>query len=185
MLLRVENEGVKCFAQRCEPQTVIDDLGVAKSYLLLVVLHLAIEGECFEFTMGEHDEGAPRGFVTATGLDADETVFDQIDTADGIAGADFIQQFDQLNGLKLHTVDRNWFAGDKADLDRLFVVWSVFRRAGHGPGAVEGRVVGIFEFAAFVADVPDIAVTRVNLLPAGGNGDAVRFGVVEAVLRGF
>lgn len=40
----------------------------------------------------------------------------------------------------------------------------------------------MFQFAAFVTDVPEIAVATVNLLPAGLYRDSVLLGVVEAVL---
>ena len=53
------------------------------------------------------------------------------------------------------------------------------------PGAEERRIGRIFQFASFVADVPQIAIATVDLLAAGFDWDRVLFGVVETVLPRF
>ena len=119
------------------------------------------------------DQGAARGFVEPAALDADEAVLHQVDAADGVARADFVQQFDDLYRFQRHTVYGDGLAFDEADLHHFFAVGRFLRRAGHHPGAGQGRVVGVLELAALVADVPKVAVAGVDFFPAGGDGDAV------------
>ncbi len=46
----------------------------------------------------------------------------------------------------------------EADLDKLFAVGRFLRAFCHDPGARKRRVGCVFEFAALMADVPEIAV---------------------------
>ncbi len=65
-----------------------------QSDVLLVVRDFAVEGKRFELAMGRDDERSAGRLVASARLDADEAVFDEIDAADGVARADFVQQLD-------------------------------------------------------------------------------------------
>jgi hypothetical protein len=58
------------------------------------VQQVAIEAQGFQFAVGGEQQRASGSFIAAARLDADETVLDQIDASDGVASADFVEQFD-------------------------------------------------------------------------------------------
>ncbi len=142
---------------------------------------VALQAQSFEFAVRGNQQRSARRFVTAARLDADETVLHQVDAADGIASADLVQQLDQRNRIELHPVHGNRSALFEADFDLLLAVGSFLRRTGQLPGAGERRVARIFQFPALVADVPQVAIAAVDLLAAGGHGNAALLGIVEAV----
>ena len=47
---------------------------------------------------------------------------------------------------------------------------------------VPAPATGVGKFATLMAQVPDVAVTAVDLLAAGGHGDAALLGIIEAIL---
>src|SRR5439155_8315344 len=75
--------------------------------------------------------------------------------------------------------NRNTFF--ETDDHLLLAVRSILRRTRQLPGARERCVPGIFQFPALVADVPQIAITAVNFLPAGGHRNSAFLGIVETV----
>ena len=182
MLLGVLDKGVQGLAQRGKPKTEINQLGILQRDLLLVVHHFAVQRQRLELAMRGGDQGAARSLIEAAALDADEAVLHQVDAADRIARADLIQQFHDLHRLQLHAVDRDGLAFDKANLHHFLAVGCFLRRAGHHPGGGQGRVAGILQLAALMADVPQVAIAGVDLLPARRHRDAVRFGIVQAIL---
>src|SRR6185369_7617311 len=114
---------------------------------------------------------SPGSLIAAAGLDSHETVLHDVHAADGIASTNFVQQLDQLDRLHLHAIDGNWNSLLEADLDLLFPIRSFLRRTGNLPGGVERRIARVFQLTAFVADVPQVSVTAVNLGAARGHGD--------------
>ena len=135
VLLRVVDECVERFAQRREPQAEIDQLGILQPNVLLEVHEVALQAQGFEFAVRGNQQSSARSFVAAARLDADKAVLHQVDAADGIASADFVQQLDQRNRIELHAVHRNRNSLFKADHDLLFAVGSFLRRTGQLPGA--------------------------------------------------
>ncbi len=63
----------------------------------------------------------------------------------------------------------------------LHRVGRVLRRLRPRPRRVERRVVGIFQFAALVADVQQVAVAAVDLLAALRHRNAMRLGILQAI----
>ena len=119
------------------------------------------------------EQRAAGSFVRAAGLHADEAILDEVGAADAVLGGDFVELVQEIDGAELRTVDGNGRAGFKADFDFFGFVGSFFRRDGPLPHGFVGRVGGIFEFAAFVAEVPDVAVAAVDILFALLDGDVV------------
>src|SRR5689334_10477830 len=105
-------------------------------------------------------------FVASTRLNSDETILHQIDASHGIPGADLIQQFDERHGIHIHAVHRNRNSLNEVDADLFLFVWSVLWRARNLPGRREWSISRILQLPAFMADVPQITVAAVNLLPA-------------------
>src|SRR5579871_4685677 len=135
--------------------------------------------------MSSDQQRATGSFVASAGLHTDKAVLDQIDAADCVAAADFIEQLNKRNRIHLEAIDRDRNALGEADADFFFLVWCLLRRTGQLPGRGQRRIAGIFELSALVADVPEVAVPAVNLLAAGGDRDAVGLGVIEAIFAGL
>ena len=95
-----------------------------------------------------------RGFVAAARFDADESVLHQINSADCVATADLVQQFDQRNRIELHSVYGDGDTLFKADDNLLLAVGRFLGRTGELPGCCKRRVACIFQFPALVADMP-------------------------------
>src|SRR5579872_655239 len=131
--------------------------------------------------MSEEQQRAAWSLIAATRLDTDEAVLDEVNASDGVAAADFVQDRNQSHGIELHIIDGNWNALFKADGDRLGLVRRFLRRYRHLPGGVQWTVAGVFQFPTLMAQVPEVAIAAVNLFAAGGNGNSMRFGVVEAI----
>src|SRR5439155_7951418 len=100
-----------------------------------------------------------------------EAVFDEVGAADTVAGGDFVERVEKIHGAELRAVDGNRSAGFETDFDFFGFVWSFFRRNSPLPHGFAGSVGGIFEFAAFVAEVPDVAIAAVNVLFALLDGE--------------
>src|SRR4029077_18875086 len=112
------------------------------------------------------EQGSSRCFVTTPRLDADETVLHQVNSSNRVAAANFVQQFDQGGRIHRQSVDRDWHALLKTDLDLLLAIGGLLRRVGQLPGAGERRVARIFQFPTLMADMPKIAIATMDLLPA-------------------
>src|SRR3984957_13905052 len=180
-LLGVVDKRVEGFAQWGKPQAEVNQLSVFETNLLFVVHHFAVQGQRLELAVCGGDQGAARGLIEAAALDANEAILYQVDAADRIAGADLVQQLNDLYRLQRHSVYGYRLAFDEADLHYFLTVRRFLRGAGPNPGGGQGRVTCVLKFAALMADVPQVAVAGVDLLPACRYLDAMGFGVVQAV----
>src|SRR6476661_4356650 len=142
---------------------------------------IAFQAERFKFAMAGNQQGSARSLVTPARLDTHKPVLYQIDSADRIASANLVEQLDQRNGIKLHPIHRNRSTLLEADYDLLLAIWGILRRAGQLPRAGERSIACIFQFPAFVADVPQVAIAAMNLFAAGGNGNSPLLGIVETI----
>ncbi len=50
----------------------------------------AVDTERFEFAVREDEKRAAGSFIRAARFDADEAIFDEIDSADAVRGGDFV-----------------------------------------------------------------------------------------------
>src|ERR1700730_15275516 len=99
-------------------------------------------------------------------------VLDNIDASDRVASADFVHQFDERYRIERLSTDRNRDALLESDFNLLFFVRSLWWRFRQLPGASKRCVGRVFELSAFVAEVPEIAIAAVDLLPAFRHGKA-------------
>ena len=152
-------------ASRCgvNHSAVINHFGVAQRKHLRVVRRLAVEAQRFEFAMRGDQQRAARRFVRAARFHPDQAIFDQVDASHAVRRRDFIQLFDQRHRGTLFAVHRNRRAGLESDFDVRRLVRRFFRRDDPLPHRFVRLVRGIFEHAAFVAQVPDVAVARINV----------------------
>src|SRR5262245_41970909 len=120
---------------------------------------VAFQAESFQLAMRGKQQRAARSFVAAARLDPDKAILDEVDATDGVAAANLVEQLHQRNRIQLLAVHRDRCSLGKSDGDSLLAIGCVFRRARQLPGGVKWSVGRIFQFAAFMAYVPDVAVT--------------------------
>src|SRR5216683_4355905 len=89
-LLRDIEKSVEGLAQRCEPQTVVNQLRIAQRKCLLKMRGLAIDGEALEFLVGFDEQRSAGSFVSAARFHSHEAIFDQVGAADAVFRGDFI-----------------------------------------------------------------------------------------------
>ena len=94
----------------------------------------------------------------------------------------FVQLIEQRDSGPLLSVDRHWCAFIEANFHFRRLVGGFFRRNDPLPHRLFGLVRGIFEHAAFVAQVPDVAVARVNIRLGLLDRYVVRLRVGDGVL---
>src|SRR5580658_9736200 len=92
-----------------------------------------------------------------------------------------IQFFHQREGGKRVTVHRYRSSVLEADGHATRRVRRFFRTLADLPYFVGDTVGWIFQRTAFVADVPNVAITAVNLLDRLGNWHVVLFGVFDRI----
>ena len=125
---------------------------------------------------------AARSFIRAARFDADQPIFDQVDAPDAVFRRDFVQLIEQRDRGTFLAVHRHRRARIESDLDVRRLVRRFFRRRDPLPHRFLGFVRGIFEHAAFMAQVPDIAVARIDVRLGLLDGHLVRIRVGDGVL---
>src|SRR6267378_3515473 len=122
---------------------------------------LAVNGQSLEFLMGFHEKGSAGSFVRAARFHPDETIFDKIGAADAVLCGNFIERVKKVDRAEFRAVDGDWCADFKTDFDFFGFVRSFFRRNDPLPHRFVWRAARIFELAAFVAEMPDVAIAAV------------------------
>src|SRR5579864_3464612 len=146
---------------------------------------VTLAAQRFQFTMGRYQQRAAGSLIAAARFDSHESVLDDINATNSIAPADFIQQLNQRDRTKPHSIDTHRDTLFEFDLHLLFAIGSILRGIRNLPGTRKRRIGGVLQFAALMADVPQISIATVNLLAAGCDRNAMRFGVIKAILARF
>ena len=127
----------------------------------------------------EHD-GAAGGFVAAARLHADVAVLHQVETADAVLAAEFIQFGQDLCGRKFRAIERHDIAVGEFEIKVFGLVRCIFRRYRPAPHALFGFGGGVFQMAAFVGNVQQVGVHgvgRTALLVLHVDRNAVLLGI--------
>jgi len=90
----------------------------------------------------------------------------------------------QFEGLHLFAVYADRDAFFKADGDFARRIGRLRGALGQHPDSVRCGVGGVFEFAAFMGDVPDVAVARIDLGGGDGDGHVVFARILDGVFAG-
>src|SRR5229473_6953079 len=151
-LLRDVKKTVERGAQRRKPQAVVNQLGVTQRKRLLKMRGLAIHGKRFEFAMRGDQQRAAGSFVRAARLHADQAIFDDVGAADTVLRGDLVQRVQQFDCGGFRAVHGDGKTGFRSELDFRAFVLRLFRRGDPLPHGFVGRIGGIFELAAFVAE---------------------------------
>src|SRR6267154_169105 len=144
----------------------------------------AIDSKRFEFAVRGDQQSAAGSFVGAARFHSYEAVFYDVGAADAVFCGDFVERVQQVDGIGFGTVHGNRQASFEADFDFGGFVRSFFRRDDPLPHGFVRGIGGIFEFAAFVAEVPDVAVAAVDIFFALLDGDIVFLRVGDGVFAG-
>ncbi len=162
LFLRLGYDSVQGLTQRREPLPEVDELCVAVGDLLLVVQRLAVQHQALQLVVGGVQDRAARRLVHAARLHAHQAVLHHVGAADAVDAAQLVQPRHQLDGAAGHAVDALRDALLEVDLHVLRLVGSLLRRAGQHEHVLVRLVPRIFQDAALVADVPDVAVAAVD-----------------------
>lgn len=111
---------------------------------------LCVHDETLEIKMCETEDSHGGGVVAAAGFEADETVFDNVDTTDAVGETELVERGEELNGVGV-----GLFGGDNLDGDALVevdgdvsgLVGGVHGAVGHGPHVVGRGDVGVLKNA--------------------------------------
>lgn len=129
------------------------------------------------------------GLVAATRLDTDETVLNDIDTANTVTAGNGVGGQEELNGvgdgLLLATLSVLELDGDtllEEEGEVLGLVGGGQRVDGQLPHVSGRSGVGVLQDAGLVRAVGQVLVHGPGLGLGGGDGDALLLGVVEQVL---
>ena len=126
----------------------------------------AIECDGFDRAMCAQQDGPARRFVTATRLHADIAVLDEIEPANAVRAADFVQGFEQRRRRQALAVERDRIALFEFDVEHRRPVGRRLRRHAPAPHGVFRRRPRIFEHAAFIGNMQQVRVHRVRRLRA-------------------
>src|SRR2546430_2519137 len=146
---------------------------------------LAVDGEPLQVLMGYVVQGAARSYVGAPRFHPHEAIFDKIGAANAVFRGDFVERREQIDGTEFRAVDRSGGAGFESDFDFFRFVRRFFRRNNPLPHRFAWRVGGIFELAAFVTEMPDVAVAAVDVFLALLDRDVVLLRVGNGVFPGI
>src|SRR5699024_6971190 len=103
--LGVLDEGIQGLLQRREPLAVVDQVRPAVADGALEAGLLALEGDALELLVRGDQRHRARGLVDLTGLDAHQTVLDDVDAADALGAGAAVELLDRLERADGATVD--------------------------------------------------------------------------------
>ena len=147
--------------------------------------HFAVQRDGFDGAVRLEQNGAAGGFIAAARFHADVAVLHQVEAADAVLAAEDVQMGQHLGGGHFLTVQRHNIALGKFQIKILRRIRRLLRRHGPAPHAFFGLGGGVFQMAAFVADMQQIGVHRVGraaLLVLHIDRDAVLFGIRHQLL---
>src|SRR5579884_1590779 len=185
IFLRALHKRIQRLAQWREPKPVVNQFRVFQRDVLLEMHHITFTAQGLKFTVRRNQQRSARSFVASSRLDSHETVLDDIDAPDSVSSANFVQQLDQRNRIEPHAIYPNRNTLLELNLNLLLAVRSFLRRFRNLPRAWEWGIGSVFQLSPLVTDVPQISVAAVDLFAAGSNGNAVRFGIIKAILSRF
>lgn len=128
--------------------------------------------------------GKTGGVVAASALETDETVLNNIDSANTVVVANLVQKLEQSNRVGNLTLGGDNLGGDtllEVDGEVVGNIGSVGRVDGAGPELLGGRVVGVLKDTSLVRAVHEVVIHGPGSLGAGGDGNVVLGGELEEI----
>ena len=103
-LLGDVDEGIVGFALGGPPPTLVNQIGIARSDRILGGEGSAVEDELFELAMRGIQKRSAGSFVNTSRFHTDQSILDQIDSADAVAPTDCIEGSDQVDSIQLGAI---------------------------------------------------------------------------------
>lgn len=135
--------------------------------------------------MGKASNGEAGSIVAATGLETDEAVLNDIDTANTVVVTNLVEELEEFNRTSGLLAIDNDLDGDtllKDDGELLGSVGGVLGVNSAGPELLGGSVVGILKNASLVAAVDKVVIHGPRGLGGRGDGDVLVGGVLQEIL---
>mmetsp|Transcript_10507 Transcript_10507/g.17053 ORF Transcript_10507/g.17053 Transcript_10507/m.17053 type:complete len:350 (-) Transcript_10507:1206-2255(-) len=157
------------------PEAVVDQLCVLRHQLIFQVHFAAIHGDGLDATVRLKQHGASRGFVDATGFHTNKATLNQVQTANAVLAAVFVQLGQDGGRAHRLAVDADRVTFFKANFDELRLVWRVLRMHGALINIIRRSNGRIFQHFTFRGRVQQVGVHRERRLATFvfGNGDLV------------
>ena len=146
--------------------------------------HLPVESDRFDRPVPDVEDGRPRSFVYAPGLDPHVPVLDQIDPADPVDPPQHVEMREELRRSHLFPAYRHGDPPYVIDLHVGRLVRSLLGGAGKDEHVLGWLRRRIFEDPALEADVHEIPVARVRFPHRYGSRDAVFLRILHEVRPG-
>ena len=99
IFLRGFHKRLECFAERCEPFSLVDDLGELGAEFFLGFHCVAVQDQLLQLIVGFHQDGSSGGLINPAGFHADDAVFHDIDNSDSVLAAKAVELSDDLGNL--------------------------------------------------------------------------------------
>lgn len=153
--------------------------------LITELTDLGVHNKTLKIKMSKASNGETGGIVAATGLETDETVLNDIDTADTVVVADLVEELEELNGASGLLAINDDLDGDtllEVDGELLGSVGGVLGVNGAGPELLGGSVVGVLKDTGLVGAVDEVVIHGPGGLGGRGDGNVLVGGVLEEIL---
>src|SRR5215813_5147641 len=110
VVLAIVDRRLQHLALGCEPETVVDQLGIFRHQFVLEVRGTPVERDRFDGAMGCKQDSAAGRLIHPARLDADEPILHHIEPPDAVDPAKLIEARQQCRGRHLLAVDCNRIA---------------------------------------------------------------------------
>lgn len=144
-----------------------------------------VKGETLEVNVGGAEDSGAGGLVASARLDTDESVLDDIDTADTVLPAEGVQGIEDIDGVGVDLVVSDNLDGEtglKLNRDTLGSGGGGLEGAGKLPHVIGRGGVGVLEDTGLVGDVEQVLVGGPGLGGGLDDGDVLLGGVLEESL---
>lgn len=136
--------------------------------------------------MGRSEDSKTWGLIAPSGLDTDEPVLDNVDTANTVPTGNGVGGEEELNwvsdGLSLLVLELHRDTPLEVNGEVLWHIWGVLWVDGKLPHILWGSRVGVLKDTGLVGAVSHVLVHRPWLSFGLGDGDADLGGIVEKVV---
>ena len=169
-----------------EPETVVDQLRIARHELVLEVGGAPVEHDALEPAPGRQQQRAAGRLVDAARLHADKAVLHQVEPPDAVPAGDPVERLQQRGRRKARPVHRHRIAPLEVDLDIFGLVRGGRRRDGAGEHLLVGLDPRVLQRAAFIGDVQEVRVGGIGRLAplAARDGNLARLGIGDQPVAG-
>ena len=179
--LRRIDERVERLAQRTEPLAVVHQLGVLPGQNVFVVKRGPVQCQALQLPVRRKKEASPGSLVDAARLYAHEPILHEIHATHAVDPSDPVQGLDQLHRPQGFPVYRNGNSFVQLDLQVSGSVRRSFRSHAEDKHLFPRLVPRVFENSSLMAEVPQVPVFAVDLLPGGGDGNLAGVSVIDFV----